>query len=123
MELPDIRYRAAPPNHRQLTLVAILERAARLAVQIAGDNAGGVLAHLDGHGRDARQRSTFLVLEVRGVPKHKDLRVSRNGAVRLHNGPPGAIEWSAQRLKHWARQIASRPNHCLSRDGPACGDN
>src|SRR4051812_17015566 len=102
MELPDIRYRAAPANHCQLTLVPVLKCAARLAIQVAGDNAGGILAHLDGHGRDAGQRPTLLVLEACGVAEHKNLRMSRNGAVGLHHGPARAIKWSVHRFEHWA---------------------
>ena len=70
-----------------------MEGAAGTSLDIADDGARRIFTHLDSHRRDAGQRSSLLMVEPGGVSQDEDLGVSRNGAIGLHDGAPGAVEW------------------------------
>ena len=60
------------------------------------------------------------MVEQSRVSEDEHLRMPRNGAVRLDDGPARVVERCAETLEDRAGHVAGGPDHRLGRDGPSC---
>ena len=61
--------------------------------------------------------------ERRGVAEHEHFGMSGNGAIRLHDGAPHAVQRCTQCPEQRARHVAGGPDHCPGGDSPPRGDH
>ena len=113
VQLPDVGHRLSPPDDRELALVPVAEGAARPAGQVALDDRGRVLAHLDRDRADAGERCRPPGGERGGVAQDEHLGVARDGAVGLDDHPAHAVERRAEAPEQRARRVARGPDDRL----------